>query len=81
MMSKKPLALALAAAACVASCTALENYQFGDVTRTALSAAEKVITLKAQYCASTNAEARELLLNSIRLVDPEYKGVCHAVAP
>lgn len=77
----KNVILMAALALCMGACTALENYQFGDVTRTALHAAEKVITLKAQYCASDNAEAREVLLRSIRLVEPDYLGVCHAVAP
>ena len=79
MTSKKPLALAVAGVVLLTACSALENYRFGDATRTALSAAEKVIALKAQYCASENAEAREVLLHAIRLVEPGYKGVCNAL--
>lgn len=61
----------------VGSCTVLENYRFGDMTRTV----EKIVALKAQYCAGDNDEAREMLLRSIRRIDPGYTGVCRAIAP
>ena len=57
----------------LASCA---NYQFGDGTRAALSAASKIITLKRDYCSSDSDASRELLLSTIRLVDPDYNGVC-----
>lgn len=63
---------------CITACTALENYQFGDATRLALTTASKVIALKKEYCSSDNEESRGIILNSIRLVDPTYDGVCDA---
>lgn len=58
------------------SCKTLENYEFGDVTRTAVSVANQVISLKAEYCAEINTEARVTLLYAVRLLDPDYDGVC-----
>ena len=52
------------------------NYQFGDGTRAALSAANKIITLKRDYCSGQSGESRELILATIRLIDHEYDGVC-----
>jgi len=52
------------------------NYQFGDGTRLALEAARTVVTLKRDYCAENNAESRELILASIRVIDPDYDPVC-----
>lgn len=81
MIRKRPLALAIALAGCVTACTAVENYRFGDITRTALTTAEKVNALKADYCSTPNGPARGLLLQTIRRVDPEYVGVCVVAAP
>ena len=63
--------------ACVSACTMLENYRFGDITRTALTTANQVVLLKKDYCSDLNAPAREVLLNSIRLIEPTYDGVCY----
>lgn len=80
MIRKQPLALAVTLAGCVTACTALENYQFGDVTRAALTTAAQINGLKADYCATPNGPARDLILRAIRRVDPDYVGVC-SVAP
>ena len=74
----KNLVLVIAIFLCITACTALENYQFGDATRLALTTASKVIALKKEYCSSDNEESRSIILNSIRLVDPTYDGVCDA---
>ena len=81
MIRKRPLVLAIALAGCVTACSILEDYQFGDVTRAALTTAEKVNALKADYCATPNGPARDVLLRTIRRADPDYVGVCVVVAP
>jgi len=60
----------------LSSCAALENYEFGDITRTVVSAASQVLALKAEYCAEINTEARATLLYTVRLLDPSYDGIC-----
>lgn len=81
MIRKQPLALAVALAGCVTACTALENYQFGDVTRAALETAAQINALKADYCSTPNGPSRDLILAAIRRVDPEYVGVCRVETP
>lgn len=77
----KTLLAVLALAGCVTACTALENYQFGDITRAALETAAQVNALKADYCSTPNGPSRDLILTTIRRVDPEYVGVCVVAAP
>ena len=72
--------LAPLAVACMTACAALESYEFGDATRAALKTAEKVNALKAEYCSAPNGPSRELILETIRHLEPEYPGVC-SVAP
>jgi len=60
----------------LSSCKTLENYEFGDVTRTYVSVANQLISLKLEYCAEINTEARATILSMIRLLDPSYNGVC-----
>lgn len=81
MISKKPLLLAIGLAGCVTACTALENYEFGDATRAALATAAQINALKADYCSTPNGPSRDLILQTIRRVDPEYVGVCVVTAP
>lgn len=60
----------------ISGCKTMDNYEFGDVTKTALNAANKIIQLKAEYCAETNQLERQMILTTIRLVDADYDGVC-----
>ncbi len=62
--------------ASLSSCAVPENYRFGDVTKTAVNVATTVVSSKEAYCEETNPEARNLLISKIRLVEPEYDGVC-----
>jgi len=60
----------------LSGCKTLENYELGDVTRAYVSVTSQVISLKAEYCAEINTEARATILSMIRLLDPSYNGVC-----
>lgn len=57
-------------------CSTIENYQFGDITRAALSVKSKLSAMKATYCNEVNEEARDVLLSLIQHREPEYRGVC-----
>lgn len=48
------------------------SYEFGDITR----AANKIFTLKQDYCKAENAEQREFYLFMIRKADPDWDAVC-----
>lgn len=56
--------------------TSCANYEFGDATKAAWSAAGKIVQLKRDYCSEQVAEQRELLLSAIKLADPDYDGLC-----
>lgn len=61
----------------LSACSSLpEDYEFGDGTRAALDAASKIIKLKQNYCSADSEETRELILTTIKLADPDYKGLC-----
>ena len=50
------------------------NYQFGDISR-------KLITMKQNYCAEQNIEARALTLLAIHAIDPQWIPVCMILEP
>jgi len=60
----------------LSGCKTLENYEFGDVTKSALDTAAKIVKLKVDYCAETNQLEREMLLMTIRVIDTGYDGIC-----
>ncbi len=62
--------------ASLSGCAAFENYQFGDATKTAVKVATNVVSHKEAYCAETDPDARNLLISKIRLLEPNYDGIC-----
>lgn len=58
---------------CLIGCA---NYEFGDATKAAWSAAGKIVQMKRDYCSAQNTEQRDILLGAIKLADPDYDGVC-----
>lgn len=60
----------------LSGCETLKNYEVGDIARTAVSVASQVISLKLEYCAENNTDARAALLSMIKLLDSSYDGVC-----
>ncbi len=61
----------------LSGCSTFDNYQFGDITTGALESAGKIISLKKSYCSEKSEDRRELILVTIRLADPDYKGFCN----
>lgn len=75
-MKLHPLVAALGIASCVTACTALESHDINEATRAALAAAEQLVLAKQLYCSEPNQVSREIILESIRRVDPGYVGIC-----